>query len=627
MPRLANIYTHMNDYKDHIRRSLGLTEAQFIPASLLEKDEIDPEELEKGTGEEAGEHGMPPKKARQTAKDHLGAPNQGHYYTGMEKAKKDGMLKDQAISPTARQTPVIGLAIRGSSTGGLPSGVDQGRQDISPSKVGGYDRVQSQDLNHHSFGKTPSNPEIKQTTPVNPDPSTGQGVTHPHQIQVTAHEKPQALTGASTDSDDTLKLKSAVPKGIDIDIAETDTEEETKNEDNNTAMIPSTSLSETFKRHKELMEAKLGLKKCPCTGGECKCGPNCKCKKTGVCECATCGCGDPTDTHGTPEHKPEEKPTVTKKKYFDPKTKTTRDVDWIDTKKGKSLDEMVECKECHNPFNYRLVAEVSMGAVKCPACDAVLDQNGTVLSEGRHKPGCQCGFCKNMGSFGKKKKVEEEGGGDDPDFKEKDEKQWRKDRSASKAGDDVRAEFDKHKKAGNKGIGTGDDDAGYDTADYSGTKDKTVEEQQRLDESYAAPFQRMRSLAGVGNMILTSNGLMENKNDPGANKPFNTHWKMDKEKAGFVKIDEEKLNKVKASLERKSKRGTLSDDELELAKKLTEVLKRRQQTAVNESKQHTWGKDGFCVYCHNVHRTDSNARSTCSDGFRCRKDEEPPKKK
>jgi hypothetical protein len=68
---------------------------------------------------------------------------------------------------------------------------------------------------------------------------------------------------------------------------------------------------------------------------------------------------------------------------------------------------------------------------------------------------------------------------------------------------------------------------------------------------------------------------MENKNDPGASKPFNTNWKMDKQKAGFVKIDEEKLNKVKATLARKSKRGTLSDSEYELAKKLDEVLKRR----------------------------------------------------
>ena len=50
---------------------------------------------------------------------------------------------------------------------------------------------------------------------------------------------------------------------------------------------------------------------------------------------------------------------------------------------------------------------------------------------------------------------------------------------------------------------------------------------------------------------------------------------MDKEKAGFVKVDEEKLNRVRATLARKSKRGSLSDTELDLAKKLDEVLKRR----------------------------------------------------
>ena len=604
-------------------------------------------------------------------------PNQGHYYTGMEKAKQSGMLKDQAISPTARPTPIIALGIRGSTTGGLPSGVDQGRQDISPSKVGGYDRVTPQNLNSKLVDKTPTNPEIHQTsTPINPDPQTGDGVTHPHQIQVTAHEEPQAVTGASTDSDDTLKLKSAVPKGIDIDIAETSPDEE-KNENNNTAMIPATSLSETFARHKKLMREKIDLNR----------------------ECTTCGCGSLTDKHGMTENQKhaddcecndcltkkgdsraydstrplgntykgpmtslEDPHTPSKKHKFpgDPATgyisqrtdeskkprvcyhckkprpcacdnedeendklrrknpeEYSKRISMKIDKRGdldpRDRGETVECKNCHNPFNYRLVAEVAMGAVQCPACDAVLDQEGIVLSEKRHPKGCTCGFCKNMGSFGKKKKedkkeVKEDGGGDDPDFKEKDEKQWRKDRSASKAGDDVRAEFDKDKKKTVKegayipqvkepdfaycvGCGkkmpsdhpsssnqhkTCDACKGYKPGEK---KDDKLAEQQRIDESYAAPFQRMRSLAGVGNMILTSNGLMEDRNDPGASKPFNTNWKMDKEKAGFVKIDEEKLNKVKASLERKSKRGTLSDDELELAKKLTEVLKLRQAKA------------------------------------------------
>ena len=35
------------------------------------------------------------------------------------------------------------------------------------------------------------------------------------------------------------------------------------------------------------------------------------------------------------------------------------------------------------------------------------------IAEGGHKAGCQCGFCKNKGSFGKKKKDEGSEGGDD----------------------------------------------------------------------------------------------------------------------------------------------------------------------------------------------------------------------
>ena len=541
----------MNDYKKYLVRQMGLKEAQFIPAAMLEQDEesdLDPNNLAKftrGPGE--------------------------------------------PLSPTAIPTPVIGLSIRGSSTGGLPSGVDQGRTDISPTKVGGYDRVSPQNLNHHTFNKTPANPEIKQETePVNPDPSTGQGVTHPHQIQVTAHEEPQAATGASTDSDSTLQLKSAMPKGIDIDIAEMGNSqkveaEETEN-NNNAAMIPVTSLSETFERHKRLMRGRMGLTegKCPCgCEGTCQCQPGCQCKKNrnGICECATCGCGDPNKVHDEKDENlgEDKKPRVCfhckkphpcecdKKDHEDSKLRRDNPEEYrkrfgMTVDKRGDLDEMIECKGCHNRFNYRLVSEVAMGAVKCPACDMTLDQNGMVLSEKRHPSGCPCAFCKNMGSFGKKKKdkkeVEEgddwDNHGDNPEFKEKHAKQWRKDRSASKEGDDVRDELDKNKK-----------------------DKKEVDEQQRLDEGYAAPFQRMRSLAGVGNMILTSNGLMENRNDPGANKPFNTNWKMDKEKAGFVKVDEEKLNRVRATLARKSKRGSLSDTELDLAKKLDEVLKRR----------------------------------------------------
>jgi len=40
--------------------------------------------------------------------------------------------------------------------------------------------------------------------------------------------------------------------------------------------------------------------------------------------------------------------------------------------------------------------------------------------------------------------------------------------------------------------------------------------------------------------------------------------------------------------------------------------------------KHVWDAQGFCIYCHNVHRTDDNARSTCSDGFSCARPKEVP---
>ena len=179
-------------------------------------------------------------------------------------------------------------------------------------------------------------------------------------------------------------------------------------------MIPTTSLSEVFERHKKLMYEKIGACSCGHMKNECDCKPDCKCgcnKK--VEECATCGCGDPSDTHGIPKEEEEE------------------------------------------------------------------------------------------------------------------------------------------------------------------------EEKKELNESYAPPFSRMRGLAGLGKIVLASNGnwtdttVKENIHPPGASHPFNTNWKMDKERAGYVKMDEAKLNQIKSQLDKKSKRGTLSDKEFLLAKRLNEVLKKR----------------------------------------------------
>lgn len=451
---MHHIYIHMRNYRKYLLRQLGLKESQFLPNPPKTDDfpGIDPMDF---------------------------------------------------MSPTARPTPIIGVSIRGSSTGGLPSGADQ-QGDISPTNLGGYDRVEPEGLNSKLVDKTPVNPQINQEqTPIVDAPQTNNTITHPHQIQRTANEEPQATTGASTDSDPTLKLKSAEPETIDVDIAQGGDEEEEieRTDDHPSSKLPTTALSETFERHKKLMREKLGLTESSCICGSPDC--MCSCKSTGdachcghegakmndIPECATCGCGKLNTTHDMKETE----------------------------EKDKQLDES------------------------------------------KHKPGCQCGFCKNKGNFGKKKKEVEEGEDEDnqkdsPDFKEKDERQFRKDRSASKEGDAVRADFDKDKK-------------------------EKMDEQQRIDESYAAPFQRMRGLAGLGNVVLTSNGLWENV---GASEPFNTHWKMDKEKAGYVKIDEEKLKRIKMTLDRKSKRGTLSNKEMELKKRLDEVLKKRQKNgAIN----------------------------------------------
>jgi len=217
-------------YKNYLLRQMGVKESQIKP-SIVERNafpNIDPDELEMGSKDEKEEHGMSDEKAAQTAAQHLQQKDQGHYYTGMEKAKKQGMLKDALmgggmLSPTAKATPVIAVAIRGSNTGGLPSGADQ--TGISPStptgRLGGYEPIPTAKDNSELIDKTPSNPQINSPSPKAEVPQTIVD-PHPHQTQHATGDVPQAVTGASTDSDSTLTLKSLLskPKTVDIDVAE-----------------------------------------------------------------------------------------------------------------------------------------------------------------------------------------------------------------------------------------------------------------------------------------------------------------------------------------------------------------------------------------------------------------------
>lgn len=362
----------MSDYKNYLCRAMGVKESRIKPSDI-DRDEfpgIDPDELVAGANDEAGEHGMPKSDAIQTAVQHLEAPDQAHYYSGLEKAKDKGMLRDMmSLSPTAIPTPVIGVAVRGSTTGGLPSGVDQGA-DISPTCLGGYDKVSINPVNSKLVNKTPSNINMKQfITPIVTNPTTTGAVTHPFQIQKDAGDEPQAVTGASTDSDDTLTLKSAAPKGIDIDVAEEGYEEEEENKSSD--------------------------------GGN---NPN---KEEGM---------------------------------------------------------------------------------------------GIGLTEGKHKPGCKCGFCMNKGKFGKKKEAEE------GKEEEQDEKEG------------VDETFERHKKLMFE-------KHPIDVDFKTGEKEK-VPVRKKLDVDFKTGEKEEVPIKP------------EKVNEVGASEPFTTKWKMNKEKAGMVKLSE-----------------------------------------------------------------------------------------
>jgi hypothetical protein len=171
--------------------------------------------------------------------------------------------REKMLSPTAIATPVIGLSVRGSSTGGFPSGIDQtGIPSNTPTgRLGGYEPISTDRPNSLIADKTPKNSDITTSEPVlQQDPKTDE-TPHPHQIQSDAGEPPQKLTGAEVDGNGPANTESpqndeAPGNGeIDIDVAEKETPDAEPDDDS-----PASKLNETFKRHRKLMKEKLGLK-------------------------------------------------------------------------------------------------------------------------------------------------------------------------------------------------------------------------------------------------------------------------------------------------------------------------------------------------------------------------------
>lgn len=233
----------MSEYTKHLARQLGIRETAIKPVDMDAMD-VDPEELEMGMKDET-EHTDDPALAKKIALHHL--KKHGDYYSKLNKAGLDEKVPsaiDRIMSPTAIAPQIIGVAVRGSNTGGLPSGADQ--TGISPQtptgRLGGYEPIPPAKANSALVDKTPKNSTIDSDSPIAENPPVDSGCEHPHQTQHNADEPPQAVTGASEEgsegptlnqftkddadnNEEDMSLKSALPKGIDIDVAEGEDEE------------------------------------------------------------------------------------------------------------------------------------------------------------------------------------------------------------------------------------------------------------------------------------------------------------------------------------------------------------------------------------------------------------------
>lgn len=406
----------MSDYKSYLMRQLGIRESSLKPSDIQPSD-VDPKELEMGVEDEK-DHTSDPNTAKTIALQHLA--NKPDYYSRMKKA---GLEEDEHVglcpepsrlmSPSAIATPVIAMAVRGSSTGGLPSGADREMSlpqsdgvdvsKLSPSQLGGYEPIPTAKDNSKLINKTPNNPQINSSA-IKSFTSDTQIDPHPFQFQKAQGEPPQDVTGASTDSDNSLTLKMAMPKGVDVDLQEDDGYDEYE--------------------------------------------------------------------HGS----------------------------------------------------------------------------------------------------------DEENNRNNPEFQKKDAEQFRKDRSASPVGDEIRKSmginetFTRHLKLMNETIearNLAECDCGPD-CECDGCKTHDNPEIEKIEEKYSVPFSKMRGLANLGERRVSKSGLWESSHNPGEN--FTTHWKMDKEKAGMVKIDENKLLSIKENL---SKKENLTEKETAVLKKIEEVLQKR----------------------------------------------------
>ena len=86
-------------------------------------------------------------------------------------------------------------------------------------RLGGYEPIPTDTrLNSKIVDATPTNKDINSGNPINLHPQPIPEDPHPHQIQQNNGQAPQNLTGASTDSDSSLKIKADMPMDVDMDV-------------------------------------------------------------------------------------------------------------------------------------------------------------------------------------------------------------------------------------------------------------------------------------------------------------------------------------------------------------------------------------------------------------------------
>jgi hypothetical protein len=273
----------MNHYKSYYLKSLGLREE-----SLPEKDQ--PDELNKGIAAESTQTkdlGI----AKKIAEYHI--ESDPEYYSNMERGGMGDSSQEndppvprmsKLMSPTARPSPVIAIAVRGTKSGLLPAGGIVG--DPEKARLGGLELVKNVKPNSQgAIANTPSSPAIKSDgghfTPDNAEitkkagPVTsveGDDNIHPMQVQQLGN-KPFEDDGTSRDGEHT---PVAAGGNEDDEILHSEPEEEfTGNEEEGPWGIPMKNEDEPEEVEIDVNEAKKKSRICQF----CKQGKPCKCDK------------------------------------------------------------------------------------------------------------------------------------------------------------------------------------------------------------------------------------------------------------------------------------------------------------------------------------------------------------